>query len=447
MERRRMLLIGAGAPGVAVATALRARPELGFEPVGFVDDDPTRAGSGPLPVLGPTSELAALAHGHAAGCALITDALGPALRAIARRCASAGIVPMIAPGLDPAAIRAVAIEDLLAGPPAALDEAQITRSVRGQAVMVTGAGGTIGSELCRQLARFEPLRLILVERSEHALFELERELRYAHPALAIDARLADVCDAARLGQIFAAPSPPPAIVFHAAAYKHVALTEANPGEAIKNNIGGTRTVAALAIEAGTARFVLVSTDKAVRPASVMGATKRVAELLCQTHAARQTATRFITVRFGNVIGSSGSVIPIFHEQIARGGPVTVTDPRMTRYFMSITEAARRVLQAGATGRGGEVVILDMGEPVRILEVAEDMIQLARLRAGTDIEIVMSGARPGEKLSEQLSADDERQPPVDLVAIDELLAVADAADLDRPLAALAALVSGYARSSL
>jgi FlaA1/EpsC-like NDP-sugar epimerase len=323
--------------------------------------------------------------------------------------------------------------------------------------MVTGAGGSIGSELCRQVARFTPSRLILVERFENALFEIHRELVASFPELVIEPRIADVCDTVRMAQVFAAG--PPTVVFHAAAHKHVPMMEHNPGEAVKNNIGGTRTVAELAARHGVERFVMVSTDKAVNPSSVMGATKRVAEILCQAHAQTHRAeTRFVTVRFGNVLGSNGSVIPIFKEQIARGGPVKVTHPDMQRYFMTIPEAAQLVLQAGAMGQGGEIFILDMGKPVKIVDLARDLITLSGLRPDEDIAIEFSGVRPGEKLFEELStgaesADKTKHPkifigrvgpatPDSLGHIHALLASADTADADSLRSGLSKLVPEY-----
>ncbi|CAN5915290.1 hypothetical protein BH11MYX3_BH11MYX3_41220 [soil metagenome] len=300
-------------------------------------------------------------------------------------------------------IREVAIEDLLGREPVQLDEAIVGGEIGARVVLVTGSGGSIGSELCRQVCRFGPERLILVERFENALFEIHRELASAFPHLRIDPVIADVTDAARMEQIF--NDSKPELVFHAAAHKHVPMMEWNPGEAVKNNIGGTRNLADLSDRFGVQRFVLVSTDKAVNPTSVMGATKRVAEIYTQA-LSRRSATKFVTVRFGNVLGSAGSVIPIFREQIARGGPVMVTHPEMRRYFMTIPEASQLVLQAGAMGEGGEIFILDMGEPVKIVDLARDLITLSGLRPEEDIEIRFSGVRAGEKLFEELSTDAE-----------------------------------------
>jgi len=270
--------------------------------------------------------------------------------------------------------------------------------------VVTGAGGSIGSELARQVARFAPSRLVLVERAEFALFEIHRELAALWPDLPLEPVIADVGDARRIEAVLARLRPQ--VVFHAAAHKHVPLMESNADEAVKNNVLGTHTVARLAGESGVEAFILVSTDKAVRPTSVMGATKRVAELVIQKLSADFPATRFVAVRFGNVLGSAGSVIPIFRQQIAHGGPVCVTHPEMRRYFMTIPEAAQLVVQAGALGESGEILVLDMGEPVRILDLARRMIELSGFGPGQEIPIVFTGLRPGEKLFEEIELDGE-----------------------------------------
>jgi FlaA1/EpsC-like NDP-sugar epimerase len=300
-------------------------------------------------------------------------------------------------------IRDVEIEDLLGRERVYLEEEEIGRFVNGKCVVVTGAGGSIGSELARQVARFGPSSLLLLERAEFALFDIDKELRRLHPELRIVPVVADVGDEPWIRNVFATHKPQ--VVFHAAAHKHVPMMESNPSEAIKNNIIGTRVIAEVSANTGVEAFVMISTDKAVRPTSVMGASKRVAELVVQD-LARRSSTRFVAVRFGNVMGSAGSVIPIFREQIQRGGPVTVTDPEMKRYFMTIPEAAQLVMQAGAMGRGGEIFILDMGHPVRILDLAVAMINLSGLRPFEDIEIVFTGLRPGEKLFEELELDGE-----------------------------------------
>ncbi len=466
--RHRVLLIGAGQAGVMVARELAGRPDLGLDAVGFLDDDKRKVGThiGGLPVLGTSDQLVEIAERKRAKRALITiaSALGADIRRIALRARDAGIDTKIIPGIyeivgdrvNLSRIRDVAIEDLLGREPVSLDEAVVAASLRGRTVLVTGAGGSIGSELCRQVARYAPARLVLVERFENALFEIHRELRHAFPELTLDARVADITDATRMGHIFRQARPD--AVFHAAAHKHVPMMEENPGEAIKNNIGGTRVVAQLAAEVGVGQFVMISTDKAVNPSSVMGASKRAAELQVQA-VAGTGPTRFVTVRFGNVLGSNGSVVPIFKEQIARGGPVTITHPEMSRYFMTIPEASQLVLQAGAMGKGSEIFILDMGQPVKIVDLANDLIRLSGLEPGRDIEIEFTGVRAGEKLFEELSTDaehaDKTQHPkifigriaaADRAAVDAqlaaLLAAADRASGDELRAALRALVPEY-----
>lgn len=305
-----------------------------------------------------------------------------------------------------------------------LDTPELQRMVSQKCVLITGAGGSIGSELCRQAARFSPSRLVLVERAENALFEVDRELRERWIGVDVRPCVADVTDVARLRAVFEEHQPD--VVFHAAAHKHVPMMELNPGEAIKNNVFGTLNVAEAAKAFGCSACVLISTDKAVNPSSVMGATKRVAEMVVQavgsgqwaagrsaaishvTH--RASPTRFVAVRFGNVLGSSGSVVPIFRKQIDAGGPVTVTHPEMRRYFMTIPEATQLVMQAGAIGQGGEIFVLDMGQPMRILDLAKRMIEQAGLVEGRDIEIRFSGVRPGEKLFEELAGANEKTRP-------------------------------------
>ena len=300
-------------------------------------------------------------------------------------------------------IRDVDIEDLLRREPVELDTDKIGGQIQGKRVLVSGAGGSIGSEMCRQIAGFRPKRLVLLEQAENNLFEIDRDLRRRYPELEVVPCVADIIDRARLKSVFEREVP--SIVFHAAAHKHVPLMELNAGEAIKNNIGGTVAVADTCLSAGVEKMVLISTDKAVNPTSTMGCTKRIAEMYVQSLTGRGK-TQFITVRFGNVLGSSGSVVPIFKEQIAAGGPVTVTHPDMVRFFMTIPEAAQLVLQAGTMGKGGEIYVLHMGDPVKIVNLARDMITLSGLRPGTDIEIVFTGKRPGEKLYEELSSEGE-----------------------------------------
>lgn len=470
-ELHRVLLVGAGQAGVMVARELVNRPDLLLRPVGFLDDNPhkVRTFISGLPVLGTTADVATIANRLKAKRALITiaNATGAEIRRITELCRDAGLETKIIPGIHEivgdkvnlSRVREVAIEDLLGREPVKLDESVVGASLRSRVVLVTGAGGSIGSELCRQICRFGPERLVLLERFENALFEIHRELAAAFPHVAIDPRIADVCDLQRLTHVFEQSKPH--IVFHAAAHKHVPMMEWNPGEAVKNNVGGTRTVAMLSDRFGVERFVLVSTDKAVNPTSVMGATKRVAEIYLQAFSQR-SSTRFVMVRFGNVLGSAGSVIPIFRQQIAAGGPVLVTHPEMRRYFMTIPEAAQLVMQAGAMGEGGEIFILDMGEPVKIVDLARDLVTLSGLRPGEDIEIRFTGIRPGEKLFEELStaaehAEKTHHPKVFIgkinahewdevvLGVDNLLDLAGGQDMDLVRAALGALVPEYANA--
>jgi FlaA1/EpsC-like NDP-sugar epimerase len=467
-DREGVLLIGAGQAGVMVAREIAGRPDLGLKPVGFLDDDSLKIGTSisGLPVLGTTKDLAEIAARRRVKRALITIANAPGhqIRRITELCRDANIEMRIIPGIyeivgdkvNLSRIREVAIEDLLGRAPVELDEDVVGASINNRVVLVTGAGGSIGAELCRQICRFGPQRLVLVERFENALFEIHRELASAFPQVPLDPRIADVCDAERMAYVFDAVKPE--IVFHAAAHKHVPMMEWNPGEAVKNNIGGTRTVADLADRMGVERFVLISTDKAVNPSSVMGVTKRVAEVYLQALSQR-SSTRFVTVRFGNVLGSAGSVIPIFREQIAKGGPITVTHPEMSRYFMTIPEASQLVLQAGAMGQGGEIYILDMGEPVKIVDLARDLITLSGLRPDDDIEIRFSGVRPGEKLREEISTDSEhadktRHPKIYIgrikphewdtvvLGVDTVMSMAHGSDTELLRAALGEIVPEY-----
>jgi FlaA1/EpsC-like NDP-sugar epimerase len=306
-----------------------------------------------------------------------------------------------------ARIRKVAVEDLMKREPVTLDDAQLHDLITGQVIMVTGAGGSIGAELCRQIAAYEPAMLVLFEMNEYAMYRVDEQLREAFPDMPVSSVVGDIKNTRRVNQAMHQYSP--ALVFHAAAYKHVPLMEeANAWEAVQNNVLGTYVVARAAIDYGVKKFVFISTDKAVNPTNVMGATKRLAEMVCQVLQA-ESSTRFEMVRFGNVLGSAGSVIPKFQEQIDKGGPVTVTHPEMVRYFMSIPEAAQLVLQAGSMGLGGEIFVMDMGEPVKIVDLARDMIRLSEL-SESEIRIVYTGLRPGEKLFEELLADDEHTRP-------------------------------------
>jgi FlaA1/EpsC-like NDP-sugar epimerase len=407
---KKVLLVGAGEAGRAVAHELSQHPELGRSAVGFVDDDPFKRGLTirGLRVLGTTASLPELIRETGADEVLISiaRAAGRDIRRISELCRELGVQVSIVPGLaeivrgtvNLSTIREVSVEDLLRREPVELEEGTIREDLAGRVVLVSGAGGSIGSELCRQICRYHPASLILLERCEYALFEIHRELVEHFTHLSVIPAIGDVCDAARVDEIFAQRKPE--VVYHAAAHKHVPMMEENPAEAIKNNVGGTQMLADAAHRHRAAVFTMISTDKAVNPTSVMGASKRVAELYVQALAGR-SETRFVTVRFGNVLGSAGSVIPIFRKQLARGGPLTVTHPEMRRYFMTIPEACQLVLQASAMGAGGEIFILDMGEPVRIADLARDMIRLSGLEPEEDIDIEYSGVRPGEKLYEEL----------------------------------------------
>jgi FlaA1/EpsC-like NDP-sugar epimerase len=409
------LLIGAGYTGALVAKEIASNPGLGIDPKGFLDDDPGKAGMviHGVKVLGDTAHIAELAARTGAKQALIsiTNTTGTTLRRLALLCENCGITPKIIPELaeiiggkvNLSAIRKVAVEDLLRRDPVSLDTQAINEMVKGRTVLITGAGGSIGSELCRVVCRFEPETLVFVEKAENNLFHIHGQLleRFAH--INLIPCIADIGDGVRMSQILAHFRP--SVLFHAAAHKHVPLMEKNPGEAIKNNVCGTRTLADLAHEHGVGVFVMISTDKAVNPSSIMGVSKRVAELYIQALSQR-SQTRFVAVRFGNVLGSNGSVIPIFQDQIARGVPVTVTHPEMRRYFMTIPEACQLVLQAASMGSGGEIFILDMGEPIKIVDLARDLIRLSGLSPDKDVEIRFTGIRPGEKLYEELFLGEE-----------------------------------------
>lgn len=410
-----VLFVGAGRAGVLAAKEVLGRRDKSLHIVGFVDDDAEKLGSEihGIRVLGTTTDLPTLVRQHQVDHLVITIAQGSRqeMRRIVAICESIPVKARVIPGLFEIVegsvsvnrMRDVDIEDLLGREPVQLEEQNVRRYLTDKVVMVTGAGGSIGSELARQVARFGPRKLLLVERSEGALFNIDRELKDAWSTVAREALVADIGDEPRMRQIFTCFRPD--VVLHAAAHKHVPLMEANPCEAVKNNSIGTHTLGTLAGEFHAEAFVMISTDKAVNPTSVMGATKRIAELVVQD-LDRRFPTRFVAVRFGNVLGSAGSVIPIFREQIQRGGPITVTHPDMRRYFMTIPEAAQLVLQAGAMGEGGEIFVLDMGEPVKIVDVAVDLIRLSGLRPYEDIDIVFSGMRPGEKLFEELDTTGE-----------------------------------------
>ncbi|CAK0770794.1 Capsular polysaccharide biosynthesis protein CapD [Gammaproteobacteria bacterium] len=414
----RVLIIGAGRAGEMLVRDLLRDPQGAYAPVGFVDDKPRRRGSDVhgLPVLGPCDELPRLAREQLVELLMlaIPSASSREMQRLVELCEATGLPFRTVPPLrqlmrGPVGLhqlRPVAIEDLLGREPVTLDWEGIRRGLAGRRILVSGAGGSIGSELCRQLAGIGPASLTLVDQGEFNLYRIDLELRENFSQLALDSRLLDVGDEVALRQAFAASRPE--VVFHAAAYKHVPLLEANPRAAVRNNVLGTRLIADIASATGCAQFVLISTDKAVRPGNVMGATKRLGEQYIQA-LNRRSKTTFSLVRFGNVLDSAGSVVPLFRDQIARGGPVTITDPEVERYFMTIPEACQLIMQAAVIPGDGEIHVLDMGEPVKIRYLAEQMIRLAGKRPA-EIAIRYIGLRPGEKLAEELFYQDEALTP-------------------------------------
>lgn len=417
MRGQPVLVLGAGEAADSLLRELN-RSGLWYA-VALIDDNPSKMGRRlrGLPVYGPLSSVGDIAERYGVRHVIMAmpSAKSAERRSAAENASAAGLAVMTMPSYDDllagrlsvSNIRRVELEDLLGRESVSLDDAGLHELLTGQVVMVSGAGGSIGSELCRQIAKFSPSRLVLLESSEFSLYRIDEELDQAFPGLVRGAWAGDVRDAERVAEVLAAEHP--AVVFHAAAYKHVPLMEeANAWQAVRTNALGTLTLARAAQEAGVGKFVLISTDKAVNPTNVMGASKRLAERLCRAMQST-SGTRFVTVRFGNVLGSNGSVIPKFREQIARGGPVTVTHPDIVRYFMTIPEAAQLVLQAGWMGQGGEIFVLDMGDPVKIVDLARDMIRLSGFSVD-DIHIEFSGLRPGEKLYEELLADDEATLP-------------------------------------
>ncbi|GAB6049045.1 nucleoside-diphosphate sugar epimerase/dehydratase [Methyloparacoccus murrellii] len=415
---RRTLVVGAGrAAELLVRDLLRARDSR-FIPVALVDDDPGKKGSEihGVRVRGPCELIPALVERLEIEAILIAvpSATDREMRRIVETCEGTGIPFLTLPSVQDMLagqmagnLREVSIEDLLGRTPVQLDRRAVQAHVAGVRILVTGGGGSIGSELCKQIARFAPAELVIFEQCEYNLYRIEQTLRRSFPDLRLVARLGDVTD--RLAVERAMLEARPDILFHAAAYKHVPLLQGQARQAVRNNVIGTRIVAEAACAAGVRQFVLISTDKAVRPTNVMGATKRAAEKLVQSLNG-DGGTRFITVRFGNVLDSAGSVVPLFREQIRGGGPVTVTHPEVTRYFMTIPEACQLIMQAAAVGQGGEIFVLDMGEPVSIRYLAEQMIRLSGKRVGEDVAIDYVGLRPGEKLTEELFLDDERPMP-------------------------------------
>ncbi|MCO1603224.1 polysaccharide biosynthesis protein [Desulfosporosinus nitroreducens] len=414
-SQKQVLIVGAGDAGVLAARELKNRNYRDGRPVGFIDDNHSKQKLQLLgiPVLGTRIDIARIVKGHNVDEVIIAmpSASGESVREIVQICEKSGVILKIMPGvydiisgdINVNPIRQVQVEDLLGRDPVSVDLEEVAGYVAGETVFITGAGGSIGSEICRQIARFNPGKLVLLGHGENSIFDIEQELRVEHPGIDYITEILDIKDREKVFLIFKRYKP--GVVFHAAAHKHVPLMERNPEEALKNNVVGTQNLAEAADQVKVKTFVSISTDKAVNPTSVMGATKRTAEMLIQSLDLR-SQTKFVAVRFGNVLGSRGSVIPTFKRQIAQGGPVTVTHPDMVRYFMTIPEAAQLVIQAGAMGRGGEIFILDMGKPVKIVDLAKDLIRLSGFQPDVDIKIQFTGIRPGEKLFEELLTAEE-----------------------------------------
>jgi FlaA1/EpsC-like NDP-sugar epimerase len=427
-DARSVLIVGAGDGGRLLLREILRNPDLGYRPVGFVDDDErkqrARIDRG-IEVLGTTIELPRVLDDVEPDEVLIAipSAPGTLRAAVVRACRERGVpvrtMPTVFELLQNGSqlvrqVRDVRVEDMLGREPVRMETELTGGYLTGRTVLVTGAGGSIGAELCRQISRVGPAQLVMIDHAEDNLFEIERELVEDRHALNTIAVLADCKEEERMREVFAEHRP--TVVFHAAAYKHVGLMESNPVEAVRNNALATRVMARVAGDIGIKVFVLVSTDKAVMPATVMGASKALAEWAVEAADRRYPQTAFTAVRFGNVLGSSGSVVPIFRRQISSGGPVTVTDSQMTRFFMTIPEAVQLVIRSGSLAEGGEVFVLDMGEPVSILELAKDMIKFANLEPGKDIAIDIIGARPGEKLHEELFNAYERAEPTSAAKI-------------------------------
>ncbi|MDT3703459.1 MAG: nucleoside-diphosphate sugar epimerase/dehydratase [Thermincola sp.] len=414
-HHRQTMIIGAGKAGALIAKELKHTPTSELYPVAFIDDDQAKLGLEimGLPVVGGRDRIIEAAEQlhikkiiiamPSASKAEIAKLIDICKQTKAKIKILPRVSDLISGKISVNMIREVSLEDLLGRDPVQVDLAGIANYVTGQVVLVTGAGGSIGSELCRQVVPFNPKQLLLLGHGENSIYDVELELLKLFPSLKLQTIIADIQDRARISEIF--DNYRPSVVFHAAAHKHVPLMERDPSEAVKNNIFGTRNLAECAHEFKASRFVMVSTDKAVNPASVMGATKRAAEMIVQGMD-RSSSTKFVAVRFGNVLGSRGSVVPLFKRQIQEGGPITITHPEMVRYFMTIPEAVQLVIQAGALANGGEVFILDMGKPVKIADLAKDLIRLSGLRVGEDINIIYTGIRPGEKLFEEILTSEE-----------------------------------------
>ena len=456
LSGRRVLIVGAGVAGRMILREIRQNATLGLLPVGFLDDDPDkqRKNVSGLTVLGPISALERIAHTTRADELVIAmpSAPGSIIRQIFRAGMEAGLRARTIPSLgelisgqvEVGRLREVRIEDLLRREPIRTNLDQVRTLATAKTVLVTGAGGSIGSELARQVARLRPVKLLVLGHGENPIFHIRNELLALHRDLEVVPIIADIRDRRRMFQVMEQHQP--YTVFHAAAHKHVPLMEDNVVEAVTNNVKGTQNIVDAAIAANVQHFVLISTDKAVRPTSVMGATKRVAEHVVRGAALRHRRN-FVAVRFGNVLGSEGSVVPIFMAQIRAGGPVTVTHPEMRRYFMTIPEAVQLVLQAGAMGRGGELFMLDMGEPVKIVDLATDLIRLSGLDVGADIDIQFTGARPGEKLYEEMFLEHEETTRTEHPKVLRAMDVLEPGDSERIAVLVQATLDGASEDDL
>jgi len=423
--KKNALIIGAGDMGATVAKEMQKSPLLKSKPIGFLDDNPEKYKQQlhGIPVIGRIRDLTRVIKNNQINEVVIAipSASGRVIREITETCrrfkipfrTMPGIYELLGGDVNVTRLREVEIADLLRRPPTPIKEGSVGEIIKNKVVLVTGAGGSIGSELCRQIARWQPARLVLLGHGENSIFETYQALKKAFPSVSFVTAIADVRDEERITQVFSRNKPQ--VVFHAAAHKHVPLMETNIEECVLNNVYGSKVIIDACVQHGVKRFVFISTDKAVRPISIMGASKRIAELLV-LHAAQKTQLPYSVVRFGNVLGSRGSVVPLFKQQIAQGGPVTVTHPEMTRYFMTIPEAVYLVLQSAGMGTGGETFVLDMGEQIKIVDLARDLIRLSGFEPGKDIEIVFSGIRDGEKLSEDLWNDGRNLKPTEHPAI-------------------------------
>jgi FlaA1/EpsC-like NDP-sugar epimerase len=473
-KTKKALIIGAGDAGALVVRELQKNPQINLVPIGFLDDNPVKLKQQihGVPVIGALNDLAKVLDNRRVDEVVIAipSAPGKVIRLVSDVCrlkavhfrTMPGIYELLGGKVSVNRLREVDITDLLRREPIRLMDEQIGRTISNHVVLVTGAGGSIGSELCRQIARWSPAELILMGHGENSIFEAYLELQDRFPSLSLKAVIADIRDKDRLERVF--QSYRPQVVFHAAAHKHVPLMESNIEEAVTNNVEGTRNLVQAAVDNDVERLVMISTDKAIRPANVMGASKRLAEMAV-LDAAERYGKDYCVVRFGNVLGSRGSVVPLFKRQIARGGPITITHPDMKRYFMTIPEAVYLVLQSATMGHGGETYVLNMGEQIRILDLAEDLIRLSGLEPGRDIDIIFTGIRPGEKLSEdlwdsgnafertphpdifQLSGNEDMRGDILQKSIDEIIHLAKEGDFNSVLGMMDELIPGASVRSM